>query len=41
MELNQAQKDAIEIAIQRYKKNQKYTVISGWAGTGKSTTVAA
>ena len=39
MELNQAQKDAIEIAIQRYKNNQKYTVISGWAGTGKSTTV--
>lgn len=39
MELNTKQKEAIEIALDRYRNNERYTVISGWAGTGKSTTV--
>lgn len=39
MELTQKQKEGLEIALQRYKENKKYTVIAGYAGTGKSTLV--
>lgn len=39
MELNEKQKQAIDIAVERYREGCKYTVISGWAGTGKSTVV--
>lgn len=35
MELNEKQKEGLEIAIQRYLNNEKYTVISGYAGTRK------
>ena len=39
MELTEKQKRGLEIAVERYKNKQKYTVISGYAGTGKSTLV--
>lgn len=39
MELNEKQKQGLEIAIQRYNNGERYTVISGYAGTGKSTLV--
>lgn len=39
MELTKKQKEGLEIAIDRYKKGERYTVISGYAGTGKSTLV--
>lgn len=39
MELTPKQQEGLDIAIQRYKDGQKYTVISGYAGTGKSTLV--
>ena len=39
MELNEKQKQGLEIAISRYKNKEHYTVISGYAGTGKSTLV--
>lgn len=39
MELTLKQQKGLEIAIQRYKDREKYTVISGYAGTGKSTLV--
>ena len=39
MELTEKQKQGLDIAVARYKKRQKYTVISGYAGTGKSTLV--
>ena len=39
MELTEKQKQGLEIAVERYKNRQKYTVISGYAGTGKSTLV--
>lgn len=39
MELTEKQKQGLDIAIQRYKNKEKYTVISGYAGTGKSTLV--
>lgn len=41
MELNEGQKKALEIATQRYLKGEKYTVIAGPAGSGKSSTVRA
>ena len=31
MELNNKQKEGLDIAIDRYKRNKKYTVISGYA----------
>lgn len=37
--LTQKQLQGLKIAIQRYKDNEKYTVISGYAGTGKSTLI--
>ena len=39
MELNRKQKEGLEIAVERYRTHKQYTVISGYAGTGKSTLV--
>ena len=39
MELTTKQTEGLDIAIERYKNGAKYTVISGYAGTGKSTLV--
>lgn len=39
MELNEKQKEGLSIAVERYCKGEKYTVISGYAGVGKSTLV--
>lgn len=36
MELTNKQEQAVRIAIQRYKSKEPYTIISGWAGTGKT-----
>lgn len=37
--LTKKQEEGLKIALQRYYDNEKYTVISGYAGTGKSTLV--
>ena len=37
--LNQKQKEGLEIAVNRYRNGEKITIISGYAGTGKSTLV--
>lgn len=39
MELTKKQEEGLKIAIKRYKDGEKYTVIGGYAGTGKSTLV--
>lgn len=39
MELTQKQKEGLELALKRYKEGYQYTVIAGYAGTGKSTLV--
>lgn len=39
MELTEKQKEGLKIAIDRHKAGEKYTVIAGYAGTGKSTLV--
>ncbi len=39
MELTTKQLEGLDIAIKRYKENKQYTVISGYAGAGKSTLV--
>lgn len=39
MELTLKQEEAIKLAVARYIAKEKYTVISGYAGTGKSETV--
>ena len=39
MELTEKQKQGLEIAVERFKNKERYTVISGYAGTGKSTLV--
>ena len=39
MELNEKQKNGLILALQRYKNKEKYTVIAGYAGAGKSTLV--
>jgi len=39
MELNEKQKQGLQIAVDRYNQGFKYTVIAGYAGTGKSTLV--
>ena len=39
MELTVKQQQGLDIAIQRHRAGEKYTVISGYAGTGKSTLV--
>ena len=39
MILTANQMKGLKIAVERYKTNQKYTIISGYAGSGKSTLV--
>lgn len=39
MELTKGQQDGLDIACRRYKENAPYTVIAGYAGTGKTTLV--
>lgn len=39
MELTKKQAEALDLIIQRYKAKEKYSVIGGYAGTGKSTLV--
>jgi exodeoxyribonuclease-5 len=39
MELTKKQKEGLQTAIERYKNNERYCIISGYAGTGKSTLV--
>lgn len=36
MELTKKQQEGLKIALERYKNGEKYTVISGYAGSGKS-----
>ena len=37
MILTNKQEEGLRIALERYKSKEKYTVISGYAGTGKTT----
>ena len=37
--LTKKQEEGLKIAVQRYKQGEKYTVISGFAGSGKSTLI--
>ena len=39
MQLTNKQEQGLKIALDRYKHGERYTVISGYAGTGKSTLV--
>ena len=39
MTLTQKQEEGLRIILERHRNNEKYTVISGYAGTGKSTLV--
>lgn len=39
MPLTRKQSEALKIAIDRYRAGEKYTVIAGYAGTGKSFTI--
>lgn len=39
MELTRKQEEGLRIAVERYKQGEKYTCISGYAGSGKSTLV--
>ena len=39
MELTKGQQEAIKICVERYKNKEPYTVIAGYAGTGKTTVV--
>ena len=39
MELTAKQEEGLKIAIQRYKEGARYTTISGYAGSGKSTLI--
>lgn len=39
MELTKKQEQAVKIIIDRYKKGERYAVLAGYAGTGKSTSV--
>ena len=39
MELTRKQSEGLKIAVERYRQSEKYTCISGYAGTGKSTLV--
>ena len=39
IELTKKQEEGLKIAVERWKNNEKYTVIAGYAGTGKSTLV--
>ena len=37
MILTQKQEEGLRIAVERHRAGEKYTVISGYAGSGKST----
>lgn len=39
MELTKRQQEGLDLAIQRHRENEKYVVIGGYAGTGKTTLV--
>lgn len=39
MQLSRKQEEAVNIAVQRFRSKERYTVISGYAGAGKSTCV--
>lgn len=39
MQLTNKQEEGLKIALERYKNHEPYTVISGYAGTGKTTLV--
>ena len=39
MILTAKQEDGLKIAVERYRNNEPYTVIGGYAGTGKSTLI--
>lgn len=39
MMLTKKQEEGLKICLERYKNSQRYTVIAGYAGTGKSTLV--
>lgn len=39
MILTAKQEEGLRIAVERYKSHEKYTVISGYAGSGKSTVI--
>lgn len=39
MELTKKQEQGLKIAVERYRNREKYTVIAGYAGSGKSTLV--
>ena len=39
MTLTSKQEEGLKIAVDRFNKREKYTCISGYAGTGKSTLV--
>ena len=39
MILTQKQEEGLRIAVERHRAGEKYTVISGYAGSGKSTLV--
>lgn len=39
MQLTDKQQEGLELAVARYRSNKPYTVIAGYAGTGKSTLV--
>ena len=39
MELTRKQEEGLHIAIDRYRRGEPYTVIAGFAGTGKSTLI--
>ena len=39
MELTRKQQEGLSIALERWRNGEKFTVISGYAGTGKSTLV--
>lgn len=39
MELTHKQEEGLKIAIDRYRQKEPYTVIAGYAGTGKSTLI--
>lgn len=39
MELTRKQEEGLKIALERWRNKEKYTVISGYAGTGKSTLI--
>ena len=39
MELTRRQEEGLHIALDRYYHNEPYTVVAGYAGTGKSTLI--